>query len=172
MPETEIELDRTYTVPLSRAWIAPRHRRVVRAVNVLREFAQRHMKSEEVKIESDLNEKLWVRGITRPPRRITVRMVKDDDGLITISLPKEEKIEEEEEEKPQEALPAPKEVPVGAPAKEDIKTPSEPQIKEEQKPEIPEEPDVKKGKPAKKKPKQKSEKKKKPAPKKSKSSKK
>lgn len=172
MPETEIELDRTYTVPLSRAWIAPRHRRVVRAVNVLREFAQRHMKSEEIKIDSDLNEKLWIRGITRPPRRITVRMVKDDDGLVTVSLPKEEKIEEVEEEKPQEALPAPKEVPLVAPAKEDIKTPSEPLIKEEQKPEIPKEPAVKKRKPAKNKTKQTSEKKRKPAPKKSKSSKK
>ncbi len=94
MPETEIELERVYTVPLSRAWIAPRHRRVVRAVHVLREFAERHMKSAEIKIDSELNQTLWSRGITKPPRRITVKMTKDEDGLVTISLPKA--VQEEE----------------------------------------------------------------------------
>ena len=93
MSKSETELDRTYTVPLSRAWIAPRYRRTRRAVNVLKEFAEKHMKSSEIKIDSELNEKLWSRGITRPPRRITVKMTKDEDGLVTISLPK---IEDEE----------------------------------------------------------------------------
>src|SRR5487761_810871 len=96
MPDVEIELERVYTVPLSRAWIAPRHRRVVRAVNMLREFAERHMKTSEIKIDSDLTETLWNRGVTKPPRRITVKMTKDEDGLVTISLPK--KAEEEEAE--------------------------------------------------------------------------
>jgi large subunit ribosomal protein L31e len=98
MSDSEIDLDRTYTVPLSRAWIAPRHRRTARAVNVLKEFAERHMKSSEIKIDSKLNEKMWGRGITKPPRRITVRMTKDEDGLVTISLPKEAKTDEEEGE--------------------------------------------------------------------------
>ena len=49
------------------------------------------MKSSEIKITTELNERLWNRGITRPPRKITVKMVKDEDGLITISLPKVEK---------------------------------------------------------------------------------
>ena len=89
------ELERIYTVPLSRAWIAPRHRRTKRAVNILREFAVRHMKSSEIKIETALNETMWVRGITSPPRRITVRMKKDEDGIVTISLPKEEKAQRE-----------------------------------------------------------------------------
>lgn len=91
MSKSEEELDRTYTVPLTRAWIAPRYRRTSRAVNVLKEFAEHHMKSSEIKIDSELNEKLWRRGITKPPRRITVRMKKDEDGLVTISLPKVEK---------------------------------------------------------------------------------
>jgi large subunit ribosomal protein L31e len=99
LSDSEIELDRTYTVPLSRAWIAPRHRRTARAVNVLKEFAERHMKSSEIKIDSKLNEMLWGRGITKPPRRIKVRMTKDEDGLVTISLPKETKTEEEGEAK-------------------------------------------------------------------------
>jgi len=49
------------------------------------------MKSSEIKITTELNERLWNRGITKPPRKITVKMVKDEDGLITISLPKVDK---------------------------------------------------------------------------------
>lgn len=89
--QQEIEVERLYTVPLSRAWIAARHRRTRRAVNILREFAEHHMKSSEVKIDTELNEALWKRGITKPPRRITVKMEKDEDGVVTISLPKETK---------------------------------------------------------------------------------
>ena len=96
MSEQKAELERLYTVPLSRAWIAARHRRTRRAVNILREFAEKHMKSSEIKIDTDLNEELWKRGITKPPRRITVRMEKDEDGVVTISLPK--KVEEVKEE--------------------------------------------------------------------------
>ena len=119
MPDSEIELERVYTVPLSKAWIAPRHRRVVRAVNMLREFAGRHMKSEEIKIDSELNETLWKRGITRPPRRITVKMTKDEDGLVTISLPKPAEEEEKPEEvKEEETLPAPQEATKAEPVKE------------------------------------------------------
>lgn len=93
LPDPEFELDRTYTVPLSRAWIAPRYKRTARAINVMREFAEKHMKSSEIKIDEDLNERMWVRGITKPPRRIKVRMTKDEDGLVTISLPKKEETE-------------------------------------------------------------------------------
>ena len=64
------------------------------------------MKSSEIKITTELNERLWNRGITKPPRKITVKMVKDEDGLITISLPKVEKTEPSTEEKGgQPALP-------------------------------------------------------------------
>jgi large subunit ribosomal protein L31e len=106
MSNSEVELERTYTVPLSRAWIAPRYRRTSRAVNVLKEFARRHMKSAEIKIDSDLNEKLWSRGITGPPRRIVVKMTKDEDGLVTISLPKigKEKALEEPEQLQQDEM--------------------------------------------------------------------
>ncbi|MGA2875584.1 MAG: 50S ribosomal protein L31e [Nitrososphaerales archaeon] len=95
----EEKLERIYTVPLTQAWITARHKRTKRAVKVLREFAEHHMKSSEIKITTELNERLWNRGITKPPRKITVKMVKDEDGLITISLPKVEKTEPSDEEK-------------------------------------------------------------------------
>jgi large subunit ribosomal protein L31e len=98
-------------VPLTQAWITARHKRTKRAVKVLKEFAEHHMKSSEIKITTDLNERLWNRGITKPPRKIQVRMVKDEDGVITISLPKVEKPAElsDEEKAKQAALPAMKE---------------------------------------------------------------
>jgi len=95
LSDQEIELERVYTVPLSRAWITARHRRTRRAVNILREFAEHHMKSSEIKIDTELNEELWKRGITKPPRRITVKMEKDEDGVVTISLPKKAKKDSE-----------------------------------------------------------------------------
>lgn len=98
MSKQDEKLERVYTVPLTQAWITPRHRRTKRAVKVLREFAERHMKSSEIKIDEGLNERLWSRGITKPPRRITVRMERDEDGIITVSLPKVEKLATNKEE--------------------------------------------------------------------------
>jgi hypothetical protein len=76
---------------------------------MLREFAEKHMKSSEIKITMELNEEIWKRGITKPPRRITVKMEKDEDGIVTISLPKKAKREPEKaapEASKREELPA------------------------------------------------------------------
>ena len=112
MSKQDQKLERIYTVPLTQAWITARHRRTKRAVRVLREFAERHMKSSEIKIDQGLNEKLWSRGITKPPRRITVMMERDEDGVITVSLPKAEKPavakEEPTEQAPSKAVEATK----------------------------------------------------------------
>ncbi|MEM4297743.1 MAG: 50S ribosomal protein L31e, partial [Nitrososphaerota archaeon] len=79
-------LERIYTIPLGRAWIAPRHRRTKRAVELIKKFAIRHMKASEVIISPELNEELWRRGIEKPPRRIVVKMAKDKDGVVRVSL--------------------------------------------------------------------------------------
>jgi large subunit ribosomal protein L31e len=78
--------ERIYTVPLGKAWVAPRYRRAEKAVTVLRKFVQRHMKPEEVIIDPTVNEAIWARGITNPPRKIRVRLSKDDEGIVTVSL--------------------------------------------------------------------------------------
>ncbi|MEM2760280.1 MAG: 50S ribosomal protein L31e [Nitrososphaerales archaeon] len=96
---SEEELSRVYTINLSKVWLSPRIRRTKRAINVIREFAQRHMKSEEVKIDRSLNEIMWERGIRKPPRKIRVKMVKDEDDVVTVSLYSEEVEEEKVEEK-------------------------------------------------------------------------
>ncbi|OGD55815.1 hypothetical protein A3K78_10915 [Candidatus Bathyarchaeota archaeon RBG_13_52_12] len=80
------EQERIYTVPLKEAWQAQRYRRSERAVMVLKAFAVRHMKAKEVSVDTSVNEVIWARGIKSPPHKIRVKMTKDDEGKVTITL--------------------------------------------------------------------------------------
>ena len=82
--EIEIVEERTYTIPLRRVWGPPRGKRTPRAVRLLRAFVKRHMKVENVEISNEVNEELWARGIRKPPRKITVRLVKDKEGRVIV----------------------------------------------------------------------------------------
>lgn len=97
---SEEDKSRVYTINLSKVWLSPRIRRTKRAINMIREFAQRHMKSENIKIDQNLNETMWERGIRHPPRKIRVKMTKDEDDVVTVSLYSEEakEVEKVEEE--------------------------------------------------------------------------
>lgn len=90
--------DRIYTVPLGKTRAVPKYRRAEKAITILRQFTQRHMKPEEVIIDPTVNEAIWARGIKNPPRKIRVRLSKDDEGIVTITLAEtvvEEDVEEE-----------------------------------------------------------------------------
>lgn len=82
--EIEVVEERTYTLPFREVWRTPRQRRAPRAVRMLREYARRHMKVEDVLLSNEVNEQIWARGIRKPPRRLRVRMVKDREGRVTI----------------------------------------------------------------------------------------
>ena len=86
------EIERTITIPLRATKMVPRSRRALRAVKEIRENVARHMKAdaEKIWIDQALNEKIWERGIQKPPKRITVKAVKYDDGLVEVSLAGEE----------------------------------------------------------------------------------
>ena len=101
MSKTEESLSRVYTINLGKAWLTPRYRRTDRVMNIVREFAVKNMKSDEVKIDQDLNRHIWSRGKTNPPRKVRVKMVKDEDDIVTVSL-YEEAVEEMAEEKDEE----------------------------------------------------------------------
>ena len=98
------EFDREYNVPLGRAWIYPKQRRSKRAVKLLREFAIRHGKSEQVKISEEISEQIWENGIRNPPRKIKIRLVKDKDGLVTVNTLDSAKTEVKEIEKKEEPI--------------------------------------------------------------------
>jgi large subunit ribosomal protein L31e len=85
MSQIDENLTRVYTINLGRAWITPQHKRTDRVINMIKEFAKKHMKSEEIKIDQDLNRQIWKRGKTNPPRKVRVKMVKDDSGIVIVS---------------------------------------------------------------------------------------
>ncbi len=88
-PEEEEEIidERIYTVPLRKAyWTGSRLRRSNKAVRVLRKFVERHMKPEELRIQPEVNERIWSRGIQKPPRRVRIRATKNSDNLVRVYL--------------------------------------------------------------------------------------
>ena len=92
----EIVLEREYTIPLRDAWKAPKKKRAEKAIRIIKNFAKRHMKAEEIKISEKVNEIIWSKGIEKPPRRIKVIMKKDKDNIVKIELIGESKEEKEE----------------------------------------------------------------------------
>ena len=71
------DLERVYTINLGKVLLSQSQHRAVRAINMIKEFARHHMKTEEIKIEEDLAQQVWSRGVRNPPRKIRVRMSKN-----------------------------------------------------------------------------------------------
>lgn len=79
-------MERIYTIPLRDVKKVPRTKRSPRATRYVRDFIQRHMKSEDVKIDASVNEKIWERGIQKIPPRIKVKATKEEDGSVLVTL--------------------------------------------------------------------------------------
>ena len=86
MSNVEETIARIYTINFSKAWLTPKHKRTDRVVNMIREFAIKHMKSSQIKIDQELNRYIWEKGKTNPPRKVRVRIVKDEDDQVIVSL--------------------------------------------------------------------------------------
>ena len=94
--EEDIIEERFYTIPLRKAWIVPRKKRAPKAARIVKAFIMKHMKvrteaegeeePERLIIDNEVNEKLWSKGIEKPPRKIKVRVVKDKEGVVTVLL--------------------------------------------------------------------------------------
>ncbi len=94
--DEDIVEERFYTIPLSKAWIVPRKKRAPKAARIVKSFVLKHMKvrteaegeeePERLVIDNEVNEKLWSKGIEKPPRKIKVRVVKDKEGVVTVLL--------------------------------------------------------------------------------------
>jgi large subunit ribosomal protein L31e len=86
MSNVEETIARIYTINFSKAWLTPKHKRTDRVVNMIKEFAIKHMKSSHIKIDQELNRYIWEKGKTNPPRKVRVRIVKDEDDQVIVSL--------------------------------------------------------------------------------------
>jgi large subunit ribosomal protein L31e len=97
--EEEIVEERFYTIPLSRALVRPPKKRAPRAMQLIKVFVTKHMKLQikvteeeeeeelpQLIVSKEINEKIWARGIEKPPRKIKTRVTKDKDGNVTVYL--------------------------------------------------------------------------------------
>lgn len=97
--EDEIVEERFYTIPLQKALIRPPKKRAPRAMQLVKIFVAKHMKMDvkvpdeeeaeempQLVVTQEVNEKIWERGIEKPPRRIKTRVTKDRDGNVTVYL--------------------------------------------------------------------------------------
>jgi large subunit ribosomal protein L31e len=97
------KLERTYTIPLRSDFIkVPKYYRAKRAINNIKRYITKHMKTEDVRIGNVLNEHVWSRGIKNPPGKITVKAIKEEK-YVTVELEgytyKVQKVQTEKTEK-------------------------------------------------------------------------
>lgn len=84
------ELKREYIIPLRRKYLsAPKWRRSKKAIAVLKDFIQKHMKCENVIVCAELNEHIWSRGSKYPPGKVEVialKMQSSDGEKVLVNL--------------------------------------------------------------------------------------
>jgi large subunit ribosomal protein L31e len=100
MPEEKI-----FTIPLRKAFDTERTHRSRKAVDIVRNFLEKNMKAENIKIGKSINEKVWEKGIQKPPRKVRIHAIKDNDTVyaeligIDIKLPTKDEAKAKEEKK-------------------------------------------------------------------------
>ena len=97
--------EKIFTVPLREVFDRARTQRAHNASKLVRDFLVRHMKSQNVKIGSSINQSLWARGIQKPPRRIRIHAVKEENVVysemlgVDIKTPSKEELAKKEKKK-------------------------------------------------------------------------
>ncbi|NPA74704.1 MAG: 50S ribosomal protein L31e [Euryarchaeota archaeon] len=84
------EKEMIYNIPLRDVKNIPRSRRANYAIKLVRSFVARHMKVDEenVWIDNQVNEKIWSRGIEKPPSKITVKVIKfEEEDSVEVLMP-------------------------------------------------------------------------------------
>ena len=85
--DEEFVEERIYTIPFyPKLKLSTRNKRAPRAIRIMKEFIYRHMKADDIIIDNELNEFIWARGIQKPPRKVRVRALKDEDGIVELYL--------------------------------------------------------------------------------------
>lgn len=74
--------ERVVTIPLRDAHAGPKHRRADKAMSIVRAHLAKHFKveSDEVRLDPTINEAVWARGRSSPPRKIRVRAARFEEA--------------------------------------------------------------------------------------------
>lgn len=97
--------ERVFTVPLRGAFGKSRRFRASNATRIIRSFLVKHMKTENVKIGDSINKTVWKKGIQKPPRRLRIHALKEEDTIYAellgteIKTPSTEEVKKKEEKK-------------------------------------------------------------------------
>lgn len=80
--------EKIFTIPFRKIYESHRMLRGKRAAHFVRTFLVRHMKVSEEKVHmgKGINEAIWARGIQKPPRRIKVHVLKNEEGDVFAEL--------------------------------------------------------------------------------------
>lgn len=89
---TNNKIEREYVIPL-REKIRPaaRYKKTPKAIKSIKQFVARHMKIydrdlNKIKVDTNVNEFMWARGIKNPPQSIKIKAIKDAEGLVRVEL--------------------------------------------------------------------------------------
>ncbi len=74
--------ERVVTVPLRDVKAEPKHRRADAAMRIIRDHLAQHFKvdADEVRLDPSINESVWERGRSSPPRNLRVRAARFDEA--------------------------------------------------------------------------------------------
>ena len=87
MAATKPTVERTYTIPLRKEYLkVPYYLRTKKSVATIKKFLTQHLKSDNIKIGTEINEALWQRSASNPPPKIKVTVTKDEKGLVKAEL--------------------------------------------------------------------------------------
>ncbi|MBO3757718.1 MAG: 50S ribosomal protein L31e [Thermoproteota archaeon] len=80
------EKEKILTVNLSKALRAPLKIRAKKAVKLVREYVARALKIKEVVLDSNLNEAIWRHSISKPPRKIKIKVeVEEETAKVSLA---------------------------------------------------------------------------------------
>jgi large subunit ribosomal protein L31e len=97
--------EKIFTIPLRDVFDKPRTKRADLAIDVIQAYLVKHMKTEDVKIGSSINHEIWKRGMQKPPRKVRIHAIKEDNAVYTemmgvdIKTPSKEDIKKKEDKK-------------------------------------------------------------------------
>ena len=78
--------DMVYTLSLGRLYWGRRSNRSDRAIKYIRKFVARHFHVDSVLIDPLVNQFVWSKGREKPPRRITIRVIKISENVVKVVL--------------------------------------------------------------------------------------
>ncbi|MBP6857217.1 50S ribosomal protein L31e [Candidatus Pacearchaeota archaeon] len=104
-------MEREYVIPLrEKSRVVARYKKTPKAIKTIKEFLAKHMKVEnrdlnKIKIDKDLNQFLWARGIRKHPHKIKVKAIKKGENIIVqlVDYPDNLKFKKLREEKARKA---------------------------------------------------------------------